>query len=208
MKDIFGQIDQFIPATIFNDSIIKTHANALFDIMEEDIKKRVYEILKLLKLDSIYKISYVHTVSLFKIRFYETILNMAEQKCFAQPRKYDMVITITSLLSISNLKEAIMGKPMIDAIKDAILEFSTTQHLFEEINGGKLQELQKIFSETPYVANISNSCKQENLCKECKCSCTCNADCNGDVLKCTSKIAFEKKCSHCCGCFIKRHLPN
>ena len=44
--------------------------------------------------------------------------------------------------------------------------------------------------------------KQKNFCGGCNCSCTCDRGCNGDVEKCTSKKALEKKCSHCCECYM------
>lgn len=48
---------------------------------------------------------------------------------------------------------------------------------------------------------------QENHCKHCNCSCLCDRFCNGDIKKCTSNKAIQKKCTHCCGCFLLFNNP-
>ena len=52
-----------------------------------------------------------------------------------------------------------------------------------------------------------NVITQENRCNPCNCSCICDKGCKWDTTKCTSKEAIQKKCTHCCGCFLSFDNP-
>lgn len=114
------RIEKSVPLTIFEYPEIKERLDTLFDVMEKDIKNRLDEIMFFLctNANDIYKeISYNDVYALFKIYFCKSILNEAIEITFEETGRFNMALNIFDLLSEEKLKQAILGKPMIDAFE-------------------------------------------------------------------------------------------
>lgn len=137
------KIEQVLPLTIFDEPCLKERVNQLFDSMEQETRQRVSEIIKFLNLDSTDELSYDNIAFLFKIYFYKLILNEAVEMTFSGVGKYNVLTNILSLLSEEKLRNAIMGKPMIDAFSRAIRSIPTTDALEACLHGSKILLLEK-----------------------------------------------------------------
>lgn len=147
MSDITVKIEKSVPITIFEYPEIKERVDALFDAMESDIKSRFDEILDFIlkRNDDFNKISYDNIHALFKIYFYKSILNEAVEITFAENGKFNMASNVFDLLSEERLKQAISGKPMIDAFKLAICKLPTKDALNACLHGSTMLLLEKEF---------------------------------------------------------------
>lgn len=118
------RIDTIVPLTIFEKPVIKEHSDALFCNMENDIKKRIDEILKYinenLHLELTEDFSYSSLYHMFKFYFYECVLKDAVNITLTEPGKYNIIDNILSLLTTDSLKLATYGFPMLNAFKSAI----------------------------------------------------------------------------------------
>ncbi len=204
------RIQKDVPLTIFDEPTLAKQVNNLFNGAEEKMKARVDEIVKFLELDATDEFSYENIAFLFKGYFFELILNEAVEITFAGQENYDILSNILSLLSEEKLETAIMGEPMVDAFSDAIHSIPTNSALSEGLNGSKILLLREKFLGESIFPTFKKKKKDEqyNFCGECGCFCTCDGGCNGDTQKCTSKIAIEKGCNHCCDCYIGSMVEN
>lgn len=139
------RIQKDVPLTIFDEPILAKQLNKLFKDSEEKFKSRVDEIVKFLESDFTDKLSYENIASLFKLYFFEFILNEAIEITLAGRRNYDILTNISSLLSEKSLETAIMGKPMIDAFIRAISNIPVDGNLSKIYKGSLKITLEKEF---------------------------------------------------------------
>lgn len=204
MKNTLVRIKKDVPLTIFDEPSVSERVNQLFDGQQETIRQRVDEILAFLKVEPAEQLSHDNISFLFKAYFYKSIITDAVEMAFTEKGKYDVKDNIMSLLSETKLKDAIMGRPMIDAFKKAIQSIPPTSALSACLHGSKMFLLeQKFLNINPFrTSKVKVESEQNNFCGDCDCSCTCDGSCNGDTQKCTSKEAINKKCNHHCGCYL------
>lgn len=204
MKNTLVRIEKDVPLTIFDEPGVIGRVNQLFDSQQESIRQRVDEILAFMKVEPAEELSHDNISFLFKAYFFKSIMIEAVEMVFTETGKYDVKDNIMSLLSETKLKDAIMGKPMIDAFKKAIQSIPTTSALSACLHGSKIFLLeQKFLNINPFrTAKAKVEREKNNFCGECDCSCTCDGGCNGDTQMCTSKEAISKKCNHHCGCYL------
>ena len=205
MKKTLVRIQKDVPLTIFDEPALARRVNELFNGAEKKVKRRIDEILKFLKMDSVDELSYENITILFKENFFKSILNEAVEITFAGQRNYDILSNISFLLSEERLENAIMGEIMINAFSRAIRSVPVNSALSACLNGNKILLLEKEFLGKSILQTTKNKKKnsRKNYCEECGCYCTCNGDCNGDVNKCTSKKAIKEECNHCCICYVE-----
>lgn len=194
MEKIMLNINQAVPAVIFEKSEIKRKLNILFKQENETIKKRYEEIKNSFEQKEIRKIKFSTIRDLFKGYFLKKVLNEAIFILLEIESKDSLSKSILYCLTYESLMESIYGEEMINAFKKAI---KTLPDPATFIRGQAIVLLKKRFSKfNPY----SRKLKKENYCSECDCYCRCDGNCEGDTNKCTSPKA--KNCNHHCDCWI------
>lgn len=153
MSDVLVTIEKAVPITIFEVPEIKLRVDTLFDKMVGDIKSRFDEVKGFITKTETDKkrygeISYDEIASWFKIYFYKSILNEVVEIMFSKEGKYDVIAIILELLSDEKLREAILGKPMIDAFKDVMRKIPSDGGL--PLLGSKMILMDKEFLGIPY----------------------------------------------------------
>lgn len=155
-------INRSIPLTIFDEPYLKLQVNQLFDNMEQETRQRVSEIIKFLDLDHSDELSYDNIAFHFKHYFYQLILNEAIEITFSKAGKYNVLTNILSLLSEEKLRNAIMGKPMIDAFSRAIRSIPTTDALEACLHGSKILSLKKEYLGISYFPSLEEENDKKN----------------------------------------------
>lgn len=98
-----------------------------------------------LKVEPAEQLSHDNISFLFKAYFYKSIITDAVEMAFTEKGKYDVKDNIMSLISETKLKDAIMGRPMIDAFKKAIQSIPPNSALSACIHGSKMLLLEQKF---------------------------------------------------------------
>lgn len=143
-------IEVKVQIDIFNLPKIKTQVDTLLLTMEDDIMARFNEIKDFITQTRNGKheykdISYDEVTTIFKIYFYKSILNKAVKMQFTGSDKYNVVDNILEMLSYENLKNAILGKPMIDAFSYIINKLPVNTGLDACLHGSTSFLLEKQF---------------------------------------------------------------
>ena len=177
---------------ILDNQTFQKRVNSLFDTtIEKKIFHRYNEILIFLQLESRKELLFDNIFELFKSYFFVSLIEEAIEISLTQKGKHDILKNIIDLLSVKKIENAIIGRPMIDAFSEALYQISRNTGLSTSIIDTTIESLVDKF--------IPKRIKY-NSCHECGCSCTCDGSCKGNITKCTSKIAINKKCKHCCDC--------
>lgn len=150
MNEVLVSIKTEVPITIFELPQVKEKVKPLFKKMESEIKARFDEIKTFIldrrnNKEKYEAISYDEVVKVFKIYFYKSILNAVVKITFSDKGKYDVVDNILSLLTEEKLKDAILGKPMIDSFKYVIRKLPHDDCLGTCLNGSTIILLEKEF---------------------------------------------------------------
>ena len=194
MEKILLNINETVPATIFEDRDIKRVITNLFKVKNETIKKRYNVIKNSFEQKEIRNIKFTTIRDLFKGYFINKVINEAIINLFDENAKCTLKKSILCCLTLESLYESIYGDEMISAFRKAI---ETLPGAATFIRGQAIVLLKNNFSGyNPY----SRKLKKANYCPECGCYCRCDANCEGDIKKCTSQHA--KNCNHHCDCWI------
>lgn len=147
------RIQKDVPLTIFEEPNLAKQVGILFDGSKEKIKSRIDEIIEFLKSNDHHDLinydseafSYQNLLPLFKGYFFKSTLNRAVEITFSEQGKYNILSTISSLLSEEVLQDAIMGEPMIDAFSNAIRNLPNDGYLSPALHGADVLLLRKHF---------------------------------------------------------------
>ena len=150
MSKVLVKIEKGVSTDIFELPQIKLRVDELFDEMKDDIRARFDEVKAFItngerKEKRYGMISYNEIISLFKICFYNSIINEVVEITFSQSGKYNVVENILEVLSEQKLKDAIYGKTMIDAFETAIRLLPTDSGLTAALHGSTIHLLEKEF---------------------------------------------------------------
>lgn len=137
------KINQKVPPNIFDIPKIKVQVDSLFSKMEDEIKSRFNEIKTFITGDEgdnhwYSKVSYDDISDFFKMNFYKLILNEAVKMAFTETGKYNVADNILELLCEENMKNAILGEPMVSAVNRSISNLPSDSALTTCSHGSKM----------------------------------------------------------------------
>lgn len=187
---------------IFEEPLVKTKSDELFETYKDDIESKIQEIIDFLGLtpsDDFFE----NVTSLFKTNFYRRTLTTAVEIACSTRKKYDILENVLSLLTVQMLAHAIRTEPMIEAFETALSSIPYKTALEKARYGSLIYRLEQKYQNSNILSFKKDISEKNNSCPECGCYCVCDGSCGGDVRKCTSKIALTKKCTHHCDCWIK-----
>lgn len=156
---------EFKIETTVNDSIFETPAIAtrVSDLLCEEKKlfdERYEEIKNFIDFEKDFEsLSKDNVFTLFKGYWFKSIINKAIESIFSEGSDYNVYNAIVNLLTNQNLKEAIMGEPMIDAFSMAIRQIPDDIFYFP-IRGSKILLLHKKYIEKSLSENHATVAKR------------------------------------------------
>lgn len=124
-------IEKEVPITIFEDDSIKKEVERLFNNIKYEFSIRIIEVLSTIHEEATGVFSADNLLSIFKVNFFEIVLNDAIDLTLKGENNYNLKQNILNILLVSeeNLRQYIYSNVLINTISEALYSIPTKSTL-------------------------------------------------------------------------------
>ncbi len=128
----------WVPDSIYEEPKIKERLDNLFCELDPEIVSKICDILDFLRMKPCKELGYDNIYNQFKDKFFKKVLRDAITASFSGEGGYNVLSNILNQLTEENLRQAIMGKEMIDVFTKAIRSVPTNSAFDKAARGSKI----------------------------------------------------------------------